>query len=87
MPKKVYIEHKGERLCLSEWARRLGITHASFQQRLDNYSVEEAIEGEFKSNNKKQKTGPNKTVKKKQKTKEMILSDLFLYQMPVMNHD
>lgn len=43
------IEFRGEILCIEDWRRRLGMSHATIHHRLNNWSVERALTQPVKS--------------------------------------
>ena len=43
MRKNVWIEYKGEKLIMSAWARKIGVSARAFQLRLRKYGIEKAI--------------------------------------------
>ena len=38
-----FVEYKGENLCVQDWAKRVGITHAAMRHRLKKWSLDKAL--------------------------------------------
>lgn len=41
--RNVYVEFRGERLTVQDWAKRLGVTHGTLQNRIKRWGVERAL--------------------------------------------